>query len=299
MNKNTVYILQKDLPFAKAGAEFIRENEDADYYNTNFANYHDRIHKSRVINNIDWFKPKEEPQWEILEFKSNDGNLLVLDGKKWKYRNDTNSISDIDFLIKNYAIHSVKRLSDGEVFSVGDVVEYGCFGDIKNKITDIIGFKIVDKGLFVYGKNDFFISGITQLKKAPKEEQVPIKVEIMEFGYGKPQENKGKFYVANFNLPNNAKLPTEKYQSIKSAIEDVFSGKTEYGLLVATGNIESYNKGYSMGYKDANKYNDKKYTESELLQARRDAFYAGRSFDCWNVSSHQYAKFEDYINSLK
>lgn len=215
MDKNTVYILQKDLPFAKAGAEFIRENEDADYYNTNFANYHDRIHKSRVINNIEWFKPKEEPQWEILEFKSNDGNLLVLDGKKWKYRNDTNSISDIDFLIKNYAIHSVKRLSDGEVFSVGDSLDW--MGKIESiEIDDRFNGGIA----FI---NNSQKSCISTAKKAPKEEQVPIKVEIMEFGYGKPQENKGKFYVANFNLPNNAKLPTEKYQSIKSAIEDVLN----------------------------------------------------------------------------
>lgn len=60
MNKNTVYVLQKDLPFAKAGVDFIRENEDADYYNTNFASYHDRLHKSRVENNPEWFKPKEQ-----------------------------------------------------------------------------------------------------------------------------------------------------------------------------------------------------------------------------------------------
>jgi len=165
----------------------------------------------------------------------------------------------------------------------------GCYAN-PNKPVDNIGSA---------GKTFTAPESLSQHPMCKTEEQVPIKVEIMEFGYGKPQENKGKFYVANFNLPNNAKLPTEKYQSIKSAIEDVLNGKTEYGLLVATGNIESYNKGYSMGYKDANKYNDKKYTESELLQARRDAFYAGRSFDCWNVSSHQYAKFEDYINSLK
>ena len=112
--------------------------------------------------------------------------------------------------------------------------------------------------------------------------------------------------MANFNLPNNAKLPTEKYQSIKSAIEDVLNGKTEYGLLVATGNIESYNKGYSMGYKDANKYNDKKYTESELLQARRDAFDAASEFTHSYVGDPEFpnlkTKFktrEDYINSLK
>jgi len=262
-----------------------------------FVNFHDEqkgIHW--LSEDIEKFKQskskKEEPQWEILEFQSNDGNLLVLDGKKWKYRNDTNSISDIDFLIKNYAIHSVKRLSDGEVFSVGDSLDW--MGKIESiEIDDRFNGGIA----FI---NNSQKSCISTAKKAPKEEQVPIKVEIMEFGYGKPQENKGNFYVANFNLPNNAKLPTEKYQSIKSAIEDVFSGKTEYGLLVATGNIESYNKGYSMGYKDANKYNDKKYTESELLQARRDAFDAAKiSTVTYGNVHYKYHTFEDYINSLK
>jgi len=101
------------------------------------------------------------------------------------------------------------------VFSVGDSLDW--MGKIESiEIDDRFNGGIA----FI---NNSQKSCISTAKKAPKEEQVPIKVEIMEFGYGKPQENKGKFYVANFNLPNNAKLPTEKYQSIKSAIEDVLN----------------------------------------------------------------------------
>jgi len=267
-----------------------------------FVNFHDEqkgIHW--LSEDIEKFKQskskKEEPQWEILEIESYGGEIRkLIDGEYRLYTDGVGFTATYLLQRSDSKIKTVKRFPDNTVWSVdGSYFINGYMATLKR-------FELSENGkMIVYfnGLNIGYELSELPTEKAPKEEQVPIKVEIMEFGYGKPQENKGKFYVANFNLPNNAKLPTEKYQSIKSAIEDVLNGKTEYGLLVATGNIESYNKGYSMGYKDANKYNDKKYTESELLQARRDAFYAGRSFDCWNVSSHQYAKFEDYINSLK
>jgi len=409
MDKNTVYILQKDLPFAKAGAEFIRENEDADYYNTNFANYHDRIHKSRVINNIDWFKPKEEPQWEILAYVVNNGVRCTLrsngkylneefesnnnwggtledvlkyiekgegfiesvkrfpDNTVWsvdmvtnngritgfhiekgimvaEFENNTrhcdlmllikapketpkpeweiDSFYHVDYGVmfkdaqnhyqhvsncgrgwcisldealkntKNMSIHTVKRLSDGEVFSVGDSLDW--MGKIESiEIDDRFNGGIA----FI---NNSQKSCISTAKKAPKEEQVPIKVEIMEFGYGKPQENKGKFYVANFNLPNNAKLPTEKYQSIKSAIEDVLNGKQE--------KIDNYISLKKVVKDFLDEKFPKLYTESELLQACRDAFSSGYTrgwhngcFEEDKTLSKKITdkKFEDYINSLK
>ena len=153
----------------------------------------------------------EQPLWEILSYSNPNvftdvlgGNIVDAKGSGANYA-----------ILKNFPIHSVKRLSDGEVFSVGDSLDW--MGEIKS-------IEIDDKfnGGMVFINNSQK-SCLSTAKKAPKEEQVPIKVEIMEFGYGKPQENKGKFYVANFNLPNNAKLPTEKYQSIKSAIEDVLN----------------------------------------------------------------------------
>ena len=58
-------------------------------------------------------------EWEIVSFVSIHGEVLTLDEKKWKYRSETSSISDMDFLLKHYSIHSVRRLSDNTVFSVG------------------------------------------------------------------------------------------------------------------------------------------------------------------------------------
>jgi len=176
MNKNTVYILQKDLPFAKAGAEFIRENEDADYYNTNFANYHDRIHKSRVINNIEWFKPKEEPQWEILEFEHSSGKatFVLNEDKKYFCEDFKDEYFTLDDLLHNklgktYNITNVKRLSDGEVFSVGDKVISDA--NIQAPHTVIDSITIVNDYM-IYFNSIPFDRAIKVKLEAPKEEQV-------------------------------------------------------------------------------------------------------------------------------
>lgn len=84
--------------------------------------------------------PIEDKGWEILSFKGETG-LLELDDNKWKYRNSLNSISDIDFLISLYPIHSVRRTSDNEVFTVGDKIGWGIDGSYE---TTLLGFEIQD-----------------------------------------------------------------------------------------------------------------------------------------------------------
>ena len=65
-------------------------------------------------------------EWEIVSFVSIHGEVLTLDEKKWKYRSETSSISDMDFLLKHYSIHSVRRLlPDMEVFSCKDNTNKG------------------------------------------------------------------------------------------------------------------------------------------------------------------------------
>ena len=160
---------------------------------------------------------KEEPQWEILEIECYGGEIRKLIDDEYRLYTDGVGFTATYLLQRSDSkIKTVKRFPDNTVWSVDDDTQHG-------KIT---AFEIAGSIMVAKIKNNVFPYDyplyLSELK-APKEEQVPIKVEIMEFGYGKPQENKGNFYVANFNLPNNAKLPTEKYQSIKSAIEDVLN----------------------------------------------------------------------------
>lgn len=67
MNKNTVYILQKDLPYVKAGVIYAKKSywgfigDDYTYFPDKTGMKHERfaIHADWVENNPEWFKPKE------------------------------------------------------------------------------------------------------------------------------------------------------------------------------------------------------------------------------------------------
>lgn len=66
-------------------------------------------------------EPYSKDEWQIISFEK-DGKLLTIDEKGWKYRNDSNSISDVDWLIKFYPIHSVLRKSDNTTWVIGEEV---------------------------------------------------------------------------------------------------------------------------------------------------------------------------------
>jgi hypothetical protein len=92
-----------------------------------------------VINNPEFWEEVIEKDYEILSFKRN-GNFfsteqqklatLQKDGSYLHMRLlSTTGGSSLEFMLKNkfYDIHSVKRLSDGEIFTVGDIVNRPCY----------------------------------------------------------------------------------------------------------------------------------------------------------------------------
>jgi len=241
-----------------------------------FVNFHDEqkgIHW--LSEDIEKFKQskskKEEPQWEILAYVVNNGVRCTLrsNGKylNEEFESNNNWGGTLEDVLKYIEkgegfIESVKRFPDNTVWSVDMVTNNG----------RITGFHI-EKGIMVAEfENNTRHCDLMLLIKAPKEEQVPIKVLGLLDGINTDNPPYGKYYTLIFNNS----IPESKYQSIREAIEDVLNNKYKPWKMYQTG-----------------------FTSEELLQAIRDAFHAGRSFDCWNVSSHQYAKFEDYINSIK
>ena len=64
-------------------------------------------------------------QYSILSFLDNNLDPMVLDKDEWKYRNELNSISDIEFLIKFYKINSIRREIDGLEIRLGDIDRHG------------------------------------------------------------------------------------------------------------------------------------------------------------------------------
>ena len=155
----------------------------------------------------------EQPLWEILSYSNPNvftdvlgGNIVDAKGSGANYA-----------ILKNFQIHSVKRLSDGEVFSVGDSLDW--MGEIKS-------IEIDDKfnGGMVFINNSQK-SCLSTAKKAPKEEQVPIKNTVS--GFGRQHSAYGIWY----EFVCDDLIPTKKYQSIKEAIEGVLNG--DNGNLVS------------------------------------------------------------------
>ena len=209
----------------------------------------------------------EQPLWEILSYSNPNvftdvlgGNIVDAKGSGANYA-----------ILKNFPIHSVKRLSDGEVFSVGDSLDW--MGKIESiEIDDRFNGGIA----FI---NNSQKSCISTAKKAPKEEQVPIKVLGLLDGINTDNPPYGKYYTLIFNNS----IPESKYQSIREAIEDVLNNKYKPWKMYQTG-----------------------FTSEELLQAIRDAFDAAREVVGYSDAlknspvtvGRKYKDNEDYINSL-
>jgi len=86
------------------------------------------IPKEYIENSSDWI-PIEEKPWQIVAISTG------------KFTGITTSPIDINafeegYEANNWKIQSVKRVSDGEVFSVGDTLNFGDIG--KEKITSIV-----------------------------------------------------------------------------------------------------------------------------------------------------------------
>ena len=81
-----------------------------------------------------------EKDYEILSFKSNFYTFVLDDDGYYSYNKNRERLS-LSNLEKNplYTIHSVKRLSDGEVFTVGDKCDDGI----------VQGFNIIDDKMYI------------------------------------------------------------------------------------------------------------------------------------------------------
>jgi hypothetical protein len=118
-------------------------------------------------------KPKVE--WEIVRVRNKyhnthvTHNLVEIDGRK--FINDQNYDYVLNCLEHKYTIESVRRLSDQEVFSIGDEVEAKYWGR-----QTIVGFDVLSNG----GLVNFATcrNPITDLKKVTK----PIPLLVTEDG---------------------------------------------------------------------------------------------------------------------
>lgn len=110
---------------------------------------------------------KEKKDYKILSFKDINNNIYIpkknfyVNSKYW----DGNKHRTKQFLLRNcntYNIHSIKRLSDGEVFTVGDYTNAG----------NLTGFSIYNNSIVTHHNpsgqdvnDDYFLNGLNHVKK--------------------------------------------------------------------------------------------------------------------------------------
>ena len=220
MNTNTeqktAYILQKDLPDFKAGTKYTRKKffhfsgDEVSYFpNTKELDSTSvrGIHKDYVENNPEWFLPEQPKEWEIVaridENAMTDipnANIVKKGDIGWVYAE-----------LRNYPIHSVRRLSDGETFSVGENATYG----------RINGFEIREGEMGVLFHKLDPLQSLYQISKlpppTPKEET--IKVLSIKPGYLYGYVGSDKPTSIEYNLELTSDIPKTKYEKIKKAIE--------------------------------------------------------------------------------
>ncbi len=222
------YILQKDLPEIKAGATY-KENESG-YYMLYECKEHpfrfDIFPKKVVENNPEWFKKEEPKQWQIVSMK---------------YRDCIMPYAYCTMFPQGWEIHSVKRLSDNEVFTVGDETEGGKIqafkilddscnyqnGDIAFSIADI---KFRNNIGVMCSKTPLFNRTLDQIKRVypkplPKEEPLPIKVEVNTVWLNEDltkDYTKG-WYAYQFSI--NTSIHPAQFPLIKKAIEKILNNE--------------------------------------------------------------------------
>lgn len=130
MSNKRYELINSFLKF-EIGDIFMPENDDNNYYNVNLHFRHERVHIETILANPDYFKEVVDKEWEIVSFKTKymghnevvfsrgaDGIFRTgLNGRTYQYTEEE--------ILKESAaqIFCVKRLSDGETFSIGDRVK--------------------------------------------------------------------------------------------------------------------------------------------------------------------------------
>lgn len=122
------YRLKKSYPGSpKLGTEVVF-SETHQVYNYNGGDFFSELPKNQVENLPEFWEKVEEPTYEILSFKSKSVKdyILYLKGKGFISVHGFEHVPSQSMLSNpNFDIHSVKRLSDGEVFTVGDNIKSG------------------------------------------------------------------------------------------------------------------------------------------------------------------------------
>lgn len=164
-----------DNEIFRIGDEVTARMNDGSYYNFKIGKFYVEPYDNLMVEAgkttyryniklLEKVKPKDKRDWEIISYADKYGFLqtdqsvfYIIEQQRQIFKHD-------------YKIHSVKRLSDGEVFTVGDTVDYG----IKNEyfVGSIESFKIVGNNLMALGNPFEFYINLKDISKV--KPKVPL-----------------------------------------------------------------------------------------------------------------------------
>lgn len=81
--------------------------------------------KDKVENYPEFWQPVVEKDYEILSFYNKEGKSYYNITTQGYYYSEPDSSRSFTYCSLYYQIHSVKRLSDGEIFTIGDKIDWG------------------------------------------------------------------------------------------------------------------------------------------------------------------------------
>lgn len=139
-------------------------------------NYTDcrKLDNNEVENNPEFWQEVVDHEFEIISFKQDSGvtDLWTKFREGWSRNVNGYPVTgpySTEAILENslYKIHSVKRLSDGEVFTVGDKVKVTEYGSIKNVdgFTIRNGISFLKEGAWIfYDKGMTHLDGVKKAK---------------------------------------------------------------------------------------------------------------------------------------
>lgn len=154
-----------------------------------------------------------EQGWEILECFNIGGS-----GNHKFQKHENNPLGE-GCIKKGCPIKSVKRISDGCVFSIGDKVEYGSISlkstQMKINVTTIDKFEITQGDMWAFGKNGFFIAPLNKLRKPTNEKTDTISSKPVLF----TEDNMKMIFRNAVNAVRQSILENIKWDKVNECCE--------------------------------------------------------------------------------
>jgi len=148
-----------------------------------------------------YWQKVEEVDYEIISLKLTGGEIITFKNGKCIHRTDDQSVDytfNLDKCMSNLSsteyIHSVKRLSDGEVFTIGDLIDFGDFGNKGFRPIGKIEVDYFDKTRVTAWDGAYGKGAINKWEKASKKTPLFTTEDGVEIFEG------DKFYYPNIHI---------------------------------------------------------------------------------------------------